>query len=187
MAYMSQENKKEKLAALKKIIPKSWKWSLSVKHHSTLVLNIYSAPVDLIEEINRCNKANQRNGFDPPVERTYAQVNEYYIDRQFDKTLPLIKKIRDAMMVGNHNNSDSMTDYFDVGWYIDINIGKWDRPFICTNINAESINEKIARLEKENQTLRAMHPQMGIDPPKPLLSVVKPKFDPDLEPIILED
>lgn len=182
---MSQENKKEKLAALKKIIPKSWKWSLSVNHHSTLVLNIYSAPVDLIEEINRCNKLNARNGFDPPVERTYAQVNEYYLAKQFDKTLPKMKQIFDAMMQGNHNNSDPQTDYFDVGWYVDIQIGKWDRPFICTNPNTESINEKIARLEKENETLRAMHPQMGYERPK--LTVIRPKFDPDLEPIILED
>ena len=36
------------------------------------------------------------------------------------------------MMVGNHNNSDISTDYFDVGWYIDINIGKWDKPYEVT-------------------------------------------------------
>jgi hypothetical protein len=22
-----------------------------------------------------------------------------------------------------------MTDYFDVGWYIDINVGKWNKPY----------------------------------------------------------
>jgi hypothetical protein len=33
------------------------------------------------------------------------------------------------MMVGNHDKSDVMTDYFNVGWYIDINIGKWDKPY----------------------------------------------------------
>jgi hypothetical protein len=26
-----------------------------------------------------------------------------------------------------------MTDYFDVGWYVDINIGSTDKPFKCTN------------------------------------------------------
>jgi hypothetical protein len=25
-----------------------------------------------------------------------------------------------------------MTDYFDVGWYIDIKIGKWDKPYNFT-------------------------------------------------------
>jgi len=23
-----------------------------------------------------------------------------------------------------------MTDYFDVGWYISVNLGKWDKPYI---------------------------------------------------------
>jgi len=31
---------------------------------------------------------------------------------------------------GNHNNSDIQTDYFDVGWYITVNLGKYDTPYI---------------------------------------------------------
>ena len=50
MAYMSQENKKSIAVNLKTVIPASWKWSLSVRHHSTLVLTIASAPIDLIAE-----------------------------------------------------------------------------------------------------------------------------------------
>jgi len=23
-----------------------------------------------------------------------------------------------------------MTDYFNVGWYIDVNIGKWNKPYV---------------------------------------------------------
>jgi hypothetical protein len=34
------------------------------------------------------------------------------------------------MNAGNHNRSDAMTDYFDVGWYVDVNIGKWNQPYI---------------------------------------------------------
>jgi hypothetical protein len=36
------------------------------------------------------------------------------------------------MVVGNHDRSDSMTDYFDVGWYISINVGKWNKPYEMT-------------------------------------------------------
>jgi len=36
------------------------------------------------------------------------------------------------MMIGNHNNTDLMSDYFDVGWYISINVGKWDKPYEVT-------------------------------------------------------
>ncbi len=28
-----------------------------------------------------------------------------------------------------YDNSDIMTDYFDVAWYVDINIGKWNKPY----------------------------------------------------------
>lgn len=134
MANVSQENKKEKLAALKKIIPTSWKWSLGVNHHSTLRLNIYSAPVDLVAEWNRVEQKQSRSQY-PPFQpaKDHIQVNECYLERQFDNTLPLMQKIKAAMNVGNHDNSDSQTDYFDVGWYVAINIGLWDRPFEVSN------------------------------------------------------
>ena len=32
----------------------------------------------------------------------------------------------------NFNNDDAMTDYFDRAFYIDINIGDWQRPYIYT-------------------------------------------------------
>jgi len=25
-----------------------------------------------------------------------------------------------------------MTDYFDVGWYISVNLGRWDKPYIVS-------------------------------------------------------
>jgi hypothetical protein len=31
--------------------------------------------------------------------------------------------------VKNHDNSDIMTDYFDVGWYVNIYVGKWNKPY----------------------------------------------------------
>jgi len=41
-----------------------------------------------------------------------------------------LNELKAAMMEGNHNNSDIQTDYFDVGWYISIDIGKWDKPYV---------------------------------------------------------
>jgi hypothetical protein len=34
------------------------------------------------------------------------------------------------MNIGNHDRSDSQTDYFDVGFYTDISIGRWDTPYV---------------------------------------------------------
>ena len=47
MAYMNQEKKKIIASALKEVMPKDWKYSLSVEHHSVIHLNIKSAPFDL--------------------------------------------------------------------------------------------------------------------------------------------
>lgn len=160
MAYMSQEKKAEIQRELKKIIPATWKWSLGVNHHSTLRLTIQSAPVDLLGELNRVHAEKYQGPFSPPHDADYAQVNEYYLDNQFDRSLPLMQKIKAAMMAGNHDNSDAMTDYFDVGWYISINLGRYDKPFVCTRIgwaepHEETTEAKIVRLEQENEKLRA--------------------------------
>ena len=34
------------------------------------------------------------------------------------------------MMEGNFDNSDPQSDYFSVGWYTDINVGKWNKPYV---------------------------------------------------------
>lgn len=124
MAWMNQERKAALAAGLKRVLPKGWKYSLAVRHHSTLVLTISEAPIDLGTQSLRSDEQKKRG---------YIDVNQYHIDGVFSgKLLKTFTAIRDAMMVGNHDNSDPMTDYFDVGWYIDINVGKWDKPFRCS-------------------------------------------------------
>ena len=137
MAYMTQEHKAEIAAKLKAIIPAGWKYSLGVRHHSTLVLTIQSAPVDLIAEYERIINAQRERLGDPPRNHDdSAQINPYYLAEQFDESLPTMKAILDAMNTGNWDRSDSQTDYFDVGHYVSINIGRWDKPFVCTSMKA---------------------------------------------------
>ena len=45
----------------------------------------------------------------------------------------ILKQIWDIMNVGNYDRSDIMSDYFDVGFYVSLNIGRWDVPYILTN------------------------------------------------------
>lgn len=132
MAYMSQDHKKEIHALLKPIIPKSWKWSLSVNGKSSLVLTIRSAPIDLVRHcLENWNEYN-RNREDRQIKSTDKwDVNYLNLSSEFSgELLELFKKIVEAMNLRNFNNSDSQTDYFHVGHYIDINIGTWDKPFI---------------------------------------------------------
>lgn len=133
MAYMSQEKKAQIAASLKPIMPKSWKWSLAVNNHSTIVLTITSAPVDLIAESMRVHN-DYYAGREESVWLTkpdHMDVNHYYLDKAFDGDLLVtFKKILAALNTDNHDNSDVMTDYFDVGHYVDIQVGRWNKPFV---------------------------------------------------------
>lgn len=119
MAYMNQEKKAKIAAKLKDVVPKGWKYSLRVRNHSTLVMTIASAPVNLMAEVERVSGRKD----------THTSVNPYHPHHSFDESLPVIEAILAAMNNGNHDRSDVQSDYFDVGWYVDINIGSWDKPF----------------------------------------------------------
>ena len=64
-------------------------------------------------------------------------VNEYWYHESFaydnPKITDFLSELIPSMNDGNHDNSDIMTDYFDVGWYINVRVGKWDKPYILNN------------------------------------------------------
>lgn len=130
MAYVSQELKSKLAPKIKSVLKKyNLKGSISVKHHSTLVVTISSGDIDFIDNFN------QTGFYDGPVNKAkdYIQVNEYYIDRHFSgKAAEALLALRDAMDEGNFDESDIQSDYFHVGWYTNINIGKWDKPYAVT-------------------------------------------------------
>ena len=119
MAYMNQEKKKALAPGIKAVCEKyGIKATLSVHHYSTLVLTIKEGAIDFSACLGDNNAGRYR-------------VNTYHIERAWTgKARDFLMEVRDAMNVGNHDRSDIMTDYFDVGWYIDINVGKWDKPYI---------------------------------------------------------
>lgn len=137
MAYMNQERKSILAAALKKVVPTGWKYTLAVRHHSTIVMTITEAPVDLIAEINASGQPRDAVG--------HTSINPYRFDKAFGPSLPTIKAIFAALNTGNHDNSDVMTDYFDVGWYVDVNIGRWDKPFVCNDARTAITAACVAR------------------------------------------
>jgi len=121
MAYISQEDKKSKAPAIKAILKKyGLKGSLSIHHYSTLVLTIRSGKIDF--ESNYLRNTGQ--------ESFHYQVNPYHIRHSYNgEAAKALEELNSAMNVGNHDNSDIQTDYFDVGWYITIDIGRWDKPY----------------------------------------------------------
>lgn len=129
MAHMNQEKKARIAAALKLVMPKGWKYSLAVRNHSTIVLTISSAPIDILAE--RARVCAARNGLKLQHEREHVNLNVYHLDKAFDgELLATFKAINKALNLDNHDRSDYMTDHFDVGHYVEINVGTWNKAFM---------------------------------------------------------
>lgn len=64
---------------------------------------------------------------------TNHQLNAYYIAEDYrltDDAKSIMLKVKALCDSFNHSDTDSMTDYFDRGFYDHLNIGKWDKPFV---------------------------------------------------------
>jgi hypothetical protein len=134
MAYMSQEKKSKIAPTVKKILAKyGVKGSLAVQNHMTLVLNVKSGPIDFIQNYNE-TVGNQPGGFRLSSPATDSlSVNNYWYHEHFSgKAKSFLTEIMVAMNDGNHDRSDIQSDYHDVGWYVDVNIGKWNKPYILS-------------------------------------------------------
>jgi len=134
MAYMSQENKAKIAPKIKAILAKyKVKGSLAVRNHMTLCLNLKSGSIDFIANSNKvCGNSHYQvaRGFKPSTSG-YDQVNPYHFKDHYDgKALAFMQEVFAAMNEGNHDHSDIQSDYFNVGWYVDVNIGKWDKQYI---------------------------------------------------------
>ena len=119
MAYISQKDKAELAPAIKAVLKKyGMKGSIAIKHHFSLVVNVQSGPLD----------------FDHTHGDGYTQVNTYWIDRHYSgDARQFLTELLTAMKGTKwFDNSDIMTDYFHVAYYCEINIGKWNKPYVQT-------------------------------------------------------
>lgn len=121
MAYMNQEKKSRIVELVKPILKKyGVKGTFAVRNHSTLVLNIKSGKIDFYKDFSNEEDARKFG----------IQVNPYwYRDHFTGKAKAFLSEVIPAMNSGNHDNSDIQSDYFDVGWYVDVNIGHWNKPY----------------------------------------------------------
>jgi hypothetical protein len=125
MAYVSQDLK-AKLAPKIKAICKKYgvKASLAVRHHSTLVLNVKAGKVDFIGDYGDTLETRA------DAEKFGIQVNPYHYKSHFNgEAYHFLSEVIPAMNAGNWDESDIQVDYFNVGWYVNVNIGKWNKPY----------------------------------------------------------
>jgi hypothetical protein len=138
MAYVSQERKQSLAPAIKAVLKKyGVKGSLSIRTHSSLVLTIKSGKIDFVENFIETDskvlhgRKMSQDQIDHIRKNQSVDVNPYWYHEHFSgKAKDFLKEVLAAMNKGNHNNSDAMTDYFDVGWYVDVNIGRWNQPYV---------------------------------------------------------
>lgn len=122
MAYVSKEKKAVLVAAVKAVLPKGWKATFSVRHYSTIVMTVESAPLNLLSTFHLTQWENENFHTDINCYNPEANCK----DIAMRETL---RKIVDALNTDNHDNSDAMTDYFDVGHYVNLQFGTHAKPF----------------------------------------------------------
>jgi len=120
-------------AELKEKFPEC-KFSVTTKHGLEIAVALMAAPASPFASLNTVN-GYEHSG-------KYAQLNHYHIKQDwagnwisngYYLTEQAVEMLNAVIEIGNRenwDNSDLMTDYFDVNYYFHLNIGKWDKPFI---------------------------------------------------------
>lgn len=115
MAYMSTAKAAEIRKKLKEEFPEI---KFSVKKSSGsygINVSIMRAPY----EFRPAGKENEGS----------MTINHYWLEHHGWNHLPILSRIIEICNEGNHNNSNAMIDYFDVGWYCSFEIGNWNKDF----------------------------------------------------------
>jgi hypothetical protein len=139
MAYVSQERKAQ-IAPLVKAVLKKYrvKGTLSVQNHSTLVLTVKSGKIDFIENFITTDAKKSYGKTMESDQVAYIRknqsvdVNPYWFQEHFTGAAKnFLTEVFAAMKsAGWYDNSDAQVDYFDIKYYVDIRIGKWNQPYL---------------------------------------------------------
>lgn len=138
MAYVNQERKAQ-IAPVVKAICKKYgvKASLAVRNHSTLVLNVSQGDIDFIENLIQTDRNKSYSKYLSQDQIEYLRknraldVNPYHFKDQFSgRALQFLTEVHSAMYGPDYfDHSDPQTDYFHCSHYVDVKIGKWNRPY----------------------------------------------------------
>ena len=134
MAYI----KKEEISAIRNELKKRFghtglKFGVKNRHHSSVHVTIKAGPIDFSDIY--------RDGDE------YADINIYHLQNYgqhtpFFEELEKIIKTAPALAEGGRkwfDKSDMMTDYFHTAFYIDLDVGSYDKPYVY---NGKKISKK---------------------------------------------
>jgi hypothetical protein len=108
---------------LKATLP-AWTFSVIVHHHTSITLALMSGPEEVTENGNDYVQLNQYQLLDKTnVKRTTNGTVLSFNGWQ-------LMQIATRILAAEHwDKSDSMTDYFCCNFYMNVQIGKWDKPY----------------------------------------------------------
>lgn len=140
MAYISKEQVQEKRKLISALCKEyGVTATVSGANSSTLTVTIRKGKIDLLGNYvdtvagNWINSQQQKDNALFYKKRGYMTVNHYCIDWQFSGiAMDFMMELLAIMKIGHYDHSDSMVDHFNIAWYIGINIGDWDKPYILT-------------------------------------------------------
>ena len=140
MAYVTQEVITKARLALKALNKEyGVKATLSGKGDSTLYLTITEGKIDFIGNFCENVKAERRQHdtqqvIDWVTKEQNISVNQYYLDSSFDGiALEYLEKAKSIMLVDHWDRSDIQSDYFNCAYYLNISIGRWNKPYNFVN------------------------------------------------------
>lgn len=122
MAYISTEDVKRIREQLKKELP-NLKFGVRRDNSHAVLVRIISGDINFFDDENMVSKDG------------YQQINQYHL-YQYGDHKDVLQKIVDIIKTAPekqfYDNSDSMIDYFDIAFYFRIQIGDWNKPYVCT-------------------------------------------------------
>lgn len=136
MAYVTEEIINKARIALKALNKQyGVKATLSGKGSSSLGLTIAEGSIDFIG--NYCNVVQRERSLRDVasvVKQTQEfgsiNVNQYYLDTAFDGVaLEYLQKAKEIIYADHWDKSDVMTDYFHCAYYVNMRIGRWNKPY----------------------------------------------------------
>lgn len=144
MAYVDKEVIQKARAAVKEL-NKKWNMKVTVSglNSSTLTATVHSGALDLIA--NACEQKEHskecaynltaveiKERIEYLRNTRHIQINHYHLETQFSgKAFEFMQELLDILNADHWDKSDLMTDYFNCSFYIDLNVGKWNKPYEC--------------------------------------------------------
>ena len=141
MAFISQEEKRELMPEIKKVLKTfNMKGTVSINNHSTLIVTLSQGDLDLISVENKLRTTRHSH---------FPESSLYLVDTHFTQSYHHLDKL---IEVGEHkvfnfytalfkamkgskwfDKSDMMTDYCHIAYYCYIDVGRSKaKPYICT-------------------------------------------------------